>query len=173
MSFTKHVATDKSAWRDKDRRWRAHVFDHDGLERAEGFGRTATEAKEDMFRSIMRSLRWAGAAPKVVAALDGRLAALVYASEGSWHYRILRDGAPAGQCGAWDGPRDAEIHARRHLAQLAFDDEAVRDGTDVIHPDDIDGRYEHARWVTWQRAYAEAKAEGLDDEACRERADKA
>lgn len=172
ISLGRLTITDKSVWRDKSRQWRAVLIGEEGRDLAEGFGRTATVAKEELARIVTTALRFAGIDPLMVATPHG-FGAIIFASDGMFRYRIYRDGQGlGGSCGSWDNRREAEIRCRRHLAQMVFDVAPDDGGMDVLHPNDDEGRMEHARWLAWQRAYAKAAAKGLDDHECRTYADK-
>lgn len=172
ISLGRLTITDKSAWRSKSRRWRAVLIDEDGVDQAEGFGSTAAKAKDAMARTVLKTLRVAGVEPLLINVGHG-LGALIFAGDGEFGYRILRNGTMSRctlLCG--DSRREAEIRVRRHLAQYVYDCDPDEGGMAALHPDDTEGRLEHARWLTWQRAYAKAKARGLGDIECRLEADK-
>ena len=124
----------------------------------------------DALLALMRRMFGALAEPALLVTARPGLQALVDRTSDSWFYILHHDGRAGAQCGGWDTRREAEIHARRHMAQDCLDQEDG--GLGVLRGDDFEGRREHARWLAWQRAYAAAKAEGLDDAACRERADR-
>lgn len=169
------VMTDKSVWRPPGGRWRATLTDGRGAGVAEGFGPTAKAAKDALMERVCSILALAGEEPMVFRATDA-LGVMVYAQEGRWHYRILRGLAPGAAASGRESCQETEIHARRHLAQDMFDPadpEAGDGGMSVIAPDDREGRMEHARWLTWQRAYASARRRGLGDGPAREEADRA
>ena len=132
---------------------------------------TRAEAQAGLLERLRRTARLADEPALLVTARPG-VQALVDRTADAWFYCLYQDGIPGGKCMAWETRREAEIAARRHLAQLVFDDDSGEGGMAVIHPDDKEGRWQHARWAVWQRTYAAAKAEGLDDRACRERADR-
>lgn len=165
------VTTDKNPGRTPARRWRASMADGRGVIVAEGFGPTATAAKDALSRAVCTRLSTAGEEPSLVRAMPG-LAALIYAQDGGWVYRLVIQDVPGGACSGWESRREAEIRARRHLAQLVYDELPDEGGMATIHPDDKDGRMEHARWLTWQRAYKAARGRGLGDGPAREEANR-
>lgn len=135
-----------------------------------GTGRTITEAKQDAARKIGKAL--AGSYTPWLASVDGETL-LVFRDTAGWHYQVLAGGEEPRFCHGscvedgktFDEAREAGCF---HLAQ----------GRDSIP--DVLMRYlspAKARQLTayhaWQRAYRQAKAEGLSDEQARGRANAA
>jgi hypothetical protein len=77
---------------------------------------------------------------------------------------VKRDEAP-GTRGSWDTREECVKHARRHLAQSAYDLDGVDAESELwIASRDDEGLSEHRRWVAWQQRYAAARAAGSSDD---------
>ncbi|MDP2623815.1 MAG: hypothetical protein Q8Q29_08465 [Actinomycetota bacterium] len=134
-----------------------------------GRGKTATEAQQvlhDELRAWSDRLR-ANPSPILITTGPPLIQGLVWVRpDGWWTYGISRSGeAPGCAVSATWTRREAEYHCRRHLAQDVYGQ--GRTGMDLIHQEDIEGRMEHARWVTWQNEYRAAKAAGATDDEAR------
>ena len=90
-------------------------------------------------------------------------------ADGAWAYQIdwAADGKGSPHEGGWDR-FTAENRCRQHLAQAAYK-YGVMSGLEVIADADENGKVQHLSWVRFQDAYASARAEGLTDEAARQR----
>jgi len=95
----------------------------------------------------------------------------------SWWYEFVRPLEPTvpmaqpgmsvvgGSCGSWDTREECVKHARRHLAQSAYDLDGVDAESELwIASRDDEGLSEHRRWVAWQQRYAAARAAGSSDD---------
>jgi len=137
-----------------------------------GVGHTQAEAKTDAARRIACAFRdghgFASYSPKMLRFPNGAVG-LLYRDLAGWNYSVLwpgHDRQDGYSVGLWvDTQREAERSLRRHMAQLHIF-ETDDDGMSLLLPDDEDGRKEHARYLKFQVAYRQYKAEGKSDHDC-------
>lgn len=131
-------------------------------------GRTIAEAKAEQAATLARLFEGHGS-PLMLRLPGGDGVCLIYQNhDGYWDYTFCRfdDSGPVMRIGGtvsgrWS-EREAEIKARRHLAQIGYKS-PEKDGASYLHRDDHEGKRDHARWCVFQVEYAKARAEGLTD----------
>jgi len=135
-----------------------------------GKGQAITTAKEDALAQAAEALGDISY-PYMRRFPNGDIG-LVYRAPYGWNYQIMRQEEQTNHphsclVGCGGNKRDA-IHAlERHMAQNCMD-MPDRGMACLTHEED---RREHARYIIWQDAYAQAARRGLDDPACRAYAD--
>jgi hypothetical protein len=132
-----------------------------------GQGRTVTQAKENAVARIQRAFADVDYNPRFIRFPRGEVGATYHTLEG-WTYGILW----AGQnekldygTGTYDSKEEALWHLKRHVAQTYVLD-TEDDGLSLIDPLDTRGQEDHKRYVRFQRAHAELKAQGHDPDTC-------
>lgn len=128
-------------------------------------GETKMEAKKLLEERVDEALQYH--APKLIHAEGADCAFLIVHTPSGWQSRMIDLGEKVLTLGGctfgYRSREDAERGVRAHLAQkmMQFDG---RTGEEVIV--DEEDRKDHLRWVRWQYAFRELRAEGVEFEQC-------
>ena len=132
-----------------------------------GQGPTVARAKEAAIARIQRAFANADYNPRFYRFPCGEIGT-VYRTIDGWTYGILwtdqTEKLDYGT-GCYDGRQAAIWHLKRHIAQTYVLD-TPDDGLSILDPLDVQGHEQHYRYIQFQRAYAQYKAQGLDDDTC-------
>ena len=132
-----------------------------------GQGSTITRAKENAVARIQRAFADTDYNPRFVRFPRGEVGTVYHTLEG-WTYGILwsdqQEKLEYGT-GTYDGKQEALWFLKRHVAQTYVLD-TEDDGLSILDPLDTGGQEAHRRYIRFQRAYAELKAQGHDPDTC-------
>ena len=145
-------------------------------------GDSAREVRDRMLSELGDMLNWHNFTPAVLFLPDEGVVVCSMNPEGTWYYEFIRPetghgdyppGCPhsGGSCGAYKSREDCVLHARRHLAQMAYDSSGKVESCRWIDPYDPEGLSQHITWCDWQDRFAAARRAGMTDEQARAHAD--